>query len=102
MRWRELLGLTRNGERDSGRPPSGNGASSFHLFWELPPHEPLHEVSATFELLDEPARDELYLHIVGTRNPREARESIWRVEAQLLNFLPAPTGPAAGPKEVTP
>lgn len=49
-----------------------------------------------------PDRRELYLHIVGTRNTREARESIWRVEAQLLNFLPAPGEPAPGPQEVNP
>ena len=38
----------------------GHFASSFHLFWQLPPHEPMREVSATFELLDEPAHDRLY------------------------------------------
>jgi hypothetical protein len=66
MGWRELFGLTRPGERAHGRPPSGNGASSFHLFWELPPHQPLREVSATFELLDEPARNELYFWALQT------------------------------------
>jgi hypothetical protein len=60
MGWRELLGLSPAGDRTRGRPPSGNGASSFHLFWELARHEPLREVSATFELLDEPARDALF------------------------------------------
>ena len=60
MGWRELLGLSRTQVRDHGRPPSGNGASSFHLFWELPPHAAVHEVSATFELLNEPLRDRLY------------------------------------------
>jgi hypothetical protein len=60
MGWRELLGISRTGERTHGRPQSGNAASSFHLFWDLPRHDPLHEVSATFELLDEPMRDDLY------------------------------------------
>jgi hypothetical protein len=62
MGWRERLGLSsaRSDTRVEGRPPSGNGASSFHLFWQLPPHEPLCEVSATFELLNEPLRDRLY------------------------------------------
>ena len=46
--------------RVEGTPPSGNGASSFHLFWQMPAHAPLCEVSATFELLDEPAQDRLY------------------------------------------
>jgi hypothetical protein len=58
--WRSLLGLSGPQVRDRGRPPSGNGASSFHLFWELPPHAPLQEVSATFELLNEPERDALF------------------------------------------
>ncbi|MEO8695986.1 MAG: hypothetical protein ABI658_20865 [Acidimicrobiales bacterium] len=63
MGWREWLGLTSAASgtiRDEGRPPSGNGASSFHLFWQMPAHEPLHAVSVTFELLDEPAQDRLY------------------------------------------
>ena len=62
MGWREWFGLSRAlaNSRVEGRPPSGNGASSFHLFWQMPPHEPLREVSATFELLDEPAQDHLY------------------------------------------
>jgi hypothetical protein len=46
--------------RVEGRPPSGNGASSFHLFWQVPPHEPLCQVSVTFELLNEPRQNRLY------------------------------------------
>ena len=62
MGWRQWLGLSQASgtTRDEGRPPSGNGASSFHLFWRMPSHAPLCEVSATFELLDEPAQDRLY------------------------------------------
>jgi hypothetical protein len=62
MGWREWLGLSSASAniRIEGRPPSGNGASSFHLFWQLPPHEPLTEVSATFELLNQPIRNTLY------------------------------------------
>lgn len=63
MGWRERFGFSRasgSNNRVEGRPPSGNGASSFHLFWQIPAHEPLREVSATFELLDEPAQDRLY------------------------------------------
>ena len=46
-------------ERTSGRPPSGNGASSFHLFWDVPP-VPLHEVRATIEVIEPPRVDMLY------------------------------------------
>jgi len=62
MGWRERLGLSSSpaSTRVTGRPPSGNGASSFHLFWQLPAHEPLCEVSTTFELLEEPAQHRLY------------------------------------------
>ena len=45
--------------RTTGRPPSGNGASSFHLTWEVPPTE-FAEVSVTFELLEPPAVEMLY------------------------------------------
>ena len=45
--------------RESGEPTSSNGASSFHLVWTVPP-APLDEVSATFELLAEPAVARLY------------------------------------------
>lgn len=45
--------------RTSGPPPSGNGASSFHLFWNVPP-EPLLEVEATIEVLEPPTVDKLY------------------------------------------
>lgn len=46
--------------RTQGRPPSGNGASSFHLIWELGPHDPLVEVSAVVEILRPPAVTDLY------------------------------------------
>jgi hypothetical protein len=53
---RFLSGMT---TRDSGEPASSNGASSFHLVWNVP-SGPLDEVSATFELLQEPAVPRLY------------------------------------------
>lgn len=46
-------------ERTSGRPPSGNGASSFHLFWEVPPVG-FREVQATIEIVEPPTVDMLY------------------------------------------
>ena len=48
------------GRRDSGRPTSANGASSFHLWWEMPPSAPLVEVSAVLEVVVPPAVDSLY------------------------------------------
>lgn len=47
--------------RVSGEPPSGNGASSFHLFWDLPfARAPIVEVSAVLEVVEPPAVDRLY------------------------------------------
>jgi hypothetical protein len=47
--------------RRRGFPPSGNGASSFHLFWRLPPGAG-HLVAAavTIEIVTPPAVDHLY------------------------------------------
>ncbi len=44
----------------TGRPPSGNGASSFHLHWQMPPSAPLVGVQATFEIVEPPRLDHLY------------------------------------------
>ncbi len=51
--------FSRSPGRVTGRPPSGNGASSFHLHWDVPP-VPLIEAAATFELLEPPAVPKLY------------------------------------------
>ena len=45
--------------RVTGPPTSSNGASSMHLFWEVPP-EPLAEVSVDVEVLTPPAVEKLY------------------------------------------
>lgn len=45
--------------RTTGPPTSSNGASSMHLFWEVPP-QPLVEVSADLEILTPPKVSELY------------------------------------------
>jgi len=45
--------------RVTGPPTSSNGASSFHLFWELAP-VPLIEVAATIEVVEPPTVDKLY------------------------------------------
>ncbi len=46
-------------ERTSGEPRSSNGASSFHLVWDVPP-VPLRTVSATLEVLEPPVVRRLY------------------------------------------
>jgi len=46
-------------QRVSGPPTSSNGASSMHLFWEVPPH-PLSEVRADLTVVEPPAVDKLY------------------------------------------
>jgi hypothetical protein len=43
-----------------GLPPSGNGASSFHLHWRMETRDPLTEVSATIEVEEPPAVSRLY------------------------------------------
>ena len=56
----ERIGLAGDGPtRTSGPPTSSNGASSFHLYWDVPP-EPLAEVSATIEVVEPPSVDQLY------------------------------------------
>jgi len=46
-------------ERTWGEPRSANGASSFHLIWDIP-HVALSEVSATLEVLDLPVVKRIY------------------------------------------
>lgn len=54
------MGFFKPKVRLTGRPPSGNGASSFHLHWQMPPSAPLVGVQATFEVIEPPAVDHLY------------------------------------------
>ena len=54
------MGLFKPKVRLSGRPPSGNGASSFHLHWQMPPSAPLVAVQVTFEVAEAPGVDHLY------------------------------------------
>ncbi len=44
----------------TGRPPSGNGASSSHLFWDLPVGGDWRAVEVTLEVLEPPTVDRLY------------------------------------------
>ncbi len=46
-------------ERTTGPPTSSNGASSFHLWWDVPPG-PFQEVSAVLEIVRPPAVSQLY------------------------------------------
>ncbi len=64
-----------NPPRVSGEPPSGNGASSLHLFWDLPGRFAAAEV--TLEVLEPPTVSRLYF---------------WALQA---NFV-GPAGPGGG------
>jgi hypothetical protein len=55
--------MTAGGPRVAGPPRSSNGASSFHLFWDLPrtpQASRLVEVSATLEIIEPPRVSSLY------------------------------------------
>lgn len=75
--WRRFLGREprHNVERISGEPPSGNGASSLHLTWDLPGRFAAAEV--TLEVLEPPTVSRLYF---------------WALQA---NFV-GPAGPGGG------
>ena len=61
MSWLDrLFGRTALTARLAGEPTSGNGASSFHLWWDVPYGELLTEVSATLEIVEPPAVERLY------------------------------------------
>ncbi len=58
--WRGLFRPRRTPRtRTTGMPPSPNGASSFHLWWDLP-EIPLREVAVTLEITEPPKVDHLY------------------------------------------
>jgi hypothetical protein len=63
-RWPRLvergIALFRVGLRLTGRPPSANGASSFHLIWEVPTGENLVEVSVSLIVPALPSVRRLY------------------------------------------
>lgn len=56
---RRLRDLVVGHERTSGEPRSANGASSFHLVWDLP-ERPLQRVEATLEVVEPPSVRRLY------------------------------------------
>jgi hypothetical protein len=57
--WQRVSATRAERLRTAGEPSSSNGASSFHLFWDLQP-EPLIEVAATLEVLLPPSVKRLY------------------------------------------
>lgn len=67
MSWFDrILGRVLAAPRIAGDPPSGNGASSLHLWWDLPYGELLTEVSATLEIVEPPAVERLYFWALQT------------------------------------
>jgi hypothetical protein len=60
VRWIGRLTAAVRQERTTGRPPSGNGASSFHLLWRWGGSAPaLVEVGATLTVLERPVVERL-------------------------------------------
>jgi hypothetical protein len=54
------LGRLLGGPRLTGQPSSANGASSFHLWWQVPAGPPIAEVGVTFRVETAPAVRALY------------------------------------------
>lgn len=57
-----------------GRPTSANGASSLHLWWQLPPGTRLREVEATLTVTRPPARRVLYFWALQVNFVHRGRE----------------------------
>lgn len=58
-----FAGLGSAPQRTTGLPPSGNGASSFHLWWAIPPGQ-ITEIAATLTVVRPPAIDRLYFFAI--------------------------------------
>jgi hypothetical protein len=60
MTWLDrLFGRSADAPRLTGEPQSGNGASSFHLWWDVPSELLFTKVAATIEVVDQPTVDRL-------------------------------------------
>lgn len=59
--------------RLTGSPPSPNGASSFHLWWQLTSGEAVTEVNAVVEIVSAPAVRSLYFWALQVGFAREGR-----------------------------
>jgi hypothetical protein len=76
--WLDRLLGSSPAERTSGRPPSGNGASSLHLWWQWPGAPPeLVEVAVDLEVVVPPTADDLHFWAlqVGFADARPPRRS---------------------------
>ncbi len=60
--------------RLAGLPPSGNGASSFHLWWTMPSPGPFSEVTATLEVRQPPVVRRLYFWALQVSFVQAGRE----------------------------
>ncbi len=110
-----------DGSRQTGPPRSANGASSFHLFWEIPEQVAsppgsgagLVEVSAVLEVLEEPQTKALYFWALqvdfvargrvwggghtasngttGTRDRERSTGAVMRRPRGGARFFPAPS-----------
>jgi hypothetical protein len=65
--------LASEAERTSGEPASSNGASSLHLFWEVPPL-PYVEASVILEVLQPPVVRRLYFWALQVSFSRDQRQ----------------------------
>ena len=72
MRWLSRVNQPR--VRLAGLPPSGNGASSFHLWWIMPAPGPFSEVTATLEVRRPPAVPRLYFWALQVSFAEAGRE----------------------------
>lgn len=70
--FQRLIGGAATGARTTGPPPSANGASSFHLFWDAPP-TPFVEAEATIEVIDRPSTPSLYFWALQVDLERDGR-----------------------------
>jgi hypothetical protein len=66
------MGQLQASPRVEGRPPSANGASSFHLIWELPQRVAVAEVAVTLLVPETPVAPRLYFWALQVSFPSGA------------------------------
>ncbi|MEM9563562.1 MAG: hypothetical protein AAGA93_13135 [Actinomycetota bacterium] len=79
------------GPRVTGPPPSGNGASSFHLVWDAPP-VPLTAAEVTIEVVEPPSVPKLYFWAMQVNFER----GVGRVGGAHVGLQYHPAYPDAG------
>ncbi len=85
---RTTVGRLQKSERVSGRPTSANGASSFHLIWELPENLVLDEVAVTLHVPEVPVAPRLYFWALQVSFPGGSGAHLglqWGADAPLPN-----------------